>query len=276
MKRKFSVKSISCVLAAAFCLIGGFGCAKEPEKPDNDTEAIVIIGSDDYAPYFYRDEDGEFAGIDVELATEAFHRIGKTAEFNEIEWEEKDILLGGGKVDCLWGCFTMTGREDRYAWAGPYMKSNQVIAVRADSDIYAFSNLEGKNIAVQATSKADEILTEGKDERFPEFGQIYCFNEFEYIFALLKNGYVDAIAGHEIALKELMKTNTGRYRILEEPFLSVKLGAAFLKGGGEEMAKLIENALRVMQNDGFTASVLRNYGLDPDKLLEADNDGWWR
>ena len=267
MKRKFSVKSISCVLAAAFCLMSGFGCAKEPEQPDNEPEAVVIVGSDDYAPYFYRDEDGEFAGIDVDLATEAFRRIGKTAEFNEIEWEEKDVLLESGKVECLWGCFTMTGREDRYAWAGPYLKSHQVLAVRADSEIYTFGDLEGKNVAVQATSKADEILSSDMDERFPALGQIYCFNDFEHIFALLKNGYVDAIAGHELALKELMKNNTGRYRILEEPFLFVTLGAAFLKGSGEELAKLIENALMVMQQDGFTASVLRRYGIDPDSLL---------
>ena len=267
MKRRFPIKIFSVLLSAIFCFAAGFGCSDDSGKTDDEKLEEIVIGSDDYAPYFYRDEDGEFAGLDVELATEAFRRIGKKAVFKKIEWAEKDVLLEKGEVECLWGCFSMTGREDRYAWAGPYMKSFQVIAVKAESDIYTFADLEGKDIAIQATSKADEILSKGEDERIPALGHVYCFTDFEYIFSALKNGYADAIAGHELALKERMKNNTGKYRILEEPFLSVELGAAFHKERGAELAKLIGNALKVMQNDGFSASVLRKYGLDSEKLI---------
>ena len=266
MKKKRLCGFLSAVLSFAF-VAGAFSACKTDDggKAEEPLYSLVI-GSDDYAPYFYRDEDGEFAGIDVELAAEACRRIGRKAEFKEIEWSEKDFFLEEGKVDCLWGSFSMTGREDRYAWAGPYMKSRQVIAVRENSGINSFADLAGKSVAVQATSKSDELFSLGADERIPALGHVYCFNDFEHIFAALKNGYADAVAGHEIALRERMKNNTGEYVILEETLLSVDLGAAFVKENAD-LARLVYNALLVMQKDGFTANVLKNYGIDPEKVL---------
>ena len=49
--------------------------------------------------------------------------MGWTLDFRQISWQEKDQLLADGEVDCLWGSFSMTGREDCYNWAGPYMYS---------------------------------------------------------------------------------------------------------------------------------------------------------
>ena len=40
------------------------------EKP------VITLGSDSYPPYNYLNEDGVPTGIDVELATEAFKRMG--------------------------------------------------------------------------------------------------------------------------------------------------------------------------------------------------------
>lgn len=36
----------------------------------------IVIGGSLYAPYFYRDVSGSYAGIDAELAAEACRRIG--------------------------------------------------------------------------------------------------------------------------------------------------------------------------------------------------------
>ncbi len=260
-KRKF-LKAVAAVLAAAFAVPFFSACGNGGDDRQDEELETVSVGSDEYAPYFYRDEDGEFAGIDVELAEEACKRIGKKAVFTKIEWSKKDEMLERGDVDCLWGCFSMTGREDLYAWAGPYMKSRQVLAVRENSGIYTFSDLAGKSVAVQATSKADELFSSGKDERIPPLGHIYCFTDFEHIFAALKNGYADAVAGHETALRERMKNNTGEYRILDETLIAVNLGAAFKKDEGENLARLINDALKVMQNDGFTAKILKKYGID--------------
>ena len=58
----------------------------------------VVIGCDVYAPYTYKDGTGDFIGIDVQLAHEAFGRLGYNVEFREIAWENKDKALASGEV----------------------------------------------------------------------------------------------------------------------------------------------------------------------------------
>lgn len=52
----------------------------------------------------------------------------------------------------------MDGRETEYKWAGPYMKSKQVVAVNIDSDIYTLNDLEGKTVVVQSTTKPEDLF----------------------------------------------------------------------------------------------------------------------
>ena len=118
----------------------------------------IIIGCDMYAPYTYKNGTGEFVGVDVDFATEAFGRLGYAVQFREIVWENKQSYLDSGEIDCLWSCFTMSGREDEYTWAGPYLYSRQVAMVRADSDYTELSQLAGKRAAVQASSTAEKAL----------------------------------------------------------------------------------------------------------------------
>ena len=131
---------------------------KETEKP------VITLGSDNYPPYNYLNEDGVPTGIDVELAAEAFKRMGYQVDVVQINWEKKKELVESGEIDCIMGCFSMEGRLDDYRWAGPYIASRQVVAVNENSDIYKLSDLEGKNLAVQSTTKPEGIFLNRTDE----------------------------------------------------------------------------------------------------------------
>ena len=121
----------------------------------------LVIGSDNYPPYNYTDENGFPAGVDVALAREACRRIGYEPVFRLIDWDQKDEFLQNGEVDCLWGCFSMNNREESYLWAGPYACRRQVVAVRQDSDIQSLGDLAGHRVAVQISSKPEEIFSAG-------------------------------------------------------------------------------------------------------------------
>lgn len=195
--------------------------------------------------------------------------MGYRVKFVSITWSEKDLLLENGEVDCLWGCFTMSGREDRYLWAGPYLNSRQVIAVPAGSDIRTLADLAGKRVAVQATSKPDELFSAGGNARVPEIGKLYCFTNIDNVYAALRKGYVDAIAGHEAAIRtRLAEQQTEEdYIVLDESLLDVQLGVAFRLDGDRAMAEELTRTLAGMVRDGFTERVLGEYGLDARKVL---------
>ena len=108
------------------------------------------------------DVDGNLTGIDIELASEAFSRMGYEPEFTIINWEEKKDLLHNGDIDCVWSSFTMDGREDEYRWAGPYMRSHQVVAVNVDSDIYTLQDLEAKNAQLREVAAQAQKANEAK------------------------------------------------------------------------------------------------------------------
>ncbi len=255
------------LVVACLCCSGCAGAAVRQEE--SDTTQVLTIGSDIYSPYFYLGDDGSFTGIDVEIATEACRRMGMRAEFQRIEWQNKDTRLADGTVDCLWGSFSMNGREADYAWAGPYMHSRQVVVVLASSDIYTLSDLSGKRISVQNASKPDSLFS---TDAIPGVSveQVYSFSTMFVAFASLKKGYVDACAGHETALRDYMKHVSGEYRILDEYLLRSDLGVAFDKSTGTEQAARLSAVLEEMKADGTIRSILENYDLDIDFALKEE------
>lgn len=197
----------SMLFYAVMCISG---CMKVRDNTDiEETAPKIVIGSDIYEPYLYRDEYGEFEGIDVEIATEALKRMGYAPEFKVIVWENKKDYLADGEIDCLWGCFSMNGREEEYQWAGPYLYSRQMAVVRQDSVITELNDLVGKMVAVQETSKAEEYFLHSTDSNVPEVKLVYCFSSMDEVFAHLEKIMWTQSAGMRMRLGHL----SGRHRM---------------------------------------------------------------
>lgn len=78
------------------------GCgAGEEEKTESEELPKLVVGCDNYSPFSYADADGDMTGIDVELAREAFSRMGYAPQFVFINWEDKKELLADGAIDCI-------------------------------------------------------------------------------------------------------------------------------------------------------------------------------
>ena len=252
---------------AALCLAAlAAGCSAAGQSGADELPELVIA-SDLYEPYNYIDADGSRAGIDVELAREACSRLGYRPVFLEIAWEEKDECLADGQADCLWGCFTMTGREQDYTWAGPYLISRQTVLVRTGSGIGSLADLAGARVAVQASGKAEKVLLEG-GAAVPEVGAVYSFSSMEEVFSCLRKGYADAIAGHESSLDVLRKSEAERYTMLEEELYTSQLGVAFQKGTHEELARKLTETFEEMRTDGTLRTIAEKYGLNTEKVLD--------
>lgn len=255
-------------------LVGALtGCTQNSTEEANRELPVITVGSDAYPPYNYLDEDGKPTGIDVELATEAFKRMGYRVQIAQIDWEQKKELVENGDIDCIWGCFSMEGRPEDYRWAGPYMISNQVVAVKADSDIYTLADLEGKNIAVQSTTKPEGIFLNRTDSRIPRIGNLICFEKRQLMFTFLAKDYADAIAGHETFILQYMKDLNINYRILDEKLMTVGIGVAFAKDDTRGICEELEKTLEEMREDGTSAEIIGKYLDDPQSFLEVEQLG---
>lgn len=269
MERKLSRRAFlkGCAVLAAGSLTACGGNEAEDDFPQ------IIVGSDTYPPYIYLNNDGVPTGIDVDIATEAFHRMGYKAQFETIDWEEKTALLGSGSIDCIWGCFSMDGREELYDWAGPYMVSRQVVAVNPDSPIQSFSDLAGKTVVVQTTSKPEEIFLGGSDPRIPQGVNVFSTENRSVQYAMLACGYVDAVAAHETAILQYMEDCDVEFRILEEPLLITGLGVAFAKNDTSGLAAQLNSVFEQMRTDGTLEEIIGKYLENAAQYLEVDTIG---
>lgn len=252
-------------LLLALCCLSG--CQAGNAGRTDDEQKHIIIGIDKYQPYSYLDLDGNFAGIDVELAAIVFQRLGYVPEFQFISWHEKNELLENGSIDCIWSCYSMNEREDLYQWAGPYLNSRQVIAVRTDSEIYSFEDLADKRVGVQATTRAAALFLHDTASALPEVYRVNIFATTDDMFAAMRKGYVDAVAGHEALINELVAAGGGEYRLLAESPQISKAGVAFRKGTHAELAEQIDRLFAELTEDGTIAQIVEKYGLDASRAV---------
>lgn len=272
-KHRRGLRLAACLLTLAMCAALLCSCGRTG-KTDDYTAAmpVIVVGSDNYPPFNYMGTDGAPTGIDVELATEAFGRLGYRVKFVTIDWEKKKELVENDTIDCIWGSFSMDGREEEYQWAGPYMTSYQVIAVRTDSDIYSLQDLEGKTVAVQSTTKPEELFQKHEDTRIPQLGKVLSLRNRDLIYTFLSKGYADAVAAHDTAVKQFMKDYDMEYRILEEPLLVVGLGVAFDKKDDRGLAQKLTETFEEMREDGTMKEIVGTYMEDTDCYLEVRTD----
>lgn len=276
MKKCFKKQTailVSLVLLLACALLGGCGEEGRAGYRSVDERPKLVVGSDIYPPFNYVDENGRPTGIDVDLAKEACRRMGYKVEFDTINWEDKNRLLETGSVDCLWGSFSMKGREQQYIWAGPYMLSKQVVAVNQSSSIQRLADLKDKLVVVQVTGKPEEIFMKHTDSRVPRVGRLYSMENRDLMFAMLGKGYVDALAMHESAIRQYNKEVGTHYRILDEYLLYTGIGVAFAKNDRRGVAEKLDKTLKEMHEDGTTRKIVAKYLDEPDRYLEVERIG---
>lgn len=273
MGKKIAYFGALAVLILVVALIAT-GCNGKNDKDDVNTatKGTIIVGSDDYPPFNYEDTNGNLTGIDVDLAKEAFGRLGYEIEFKAIDWEKKKELVDAGKIDCIWGSFSIDGREKDYKWTDAYMYSRQVVAVRKDSGINSLTDLAGKTVAVQSTTKPEEIFLIRKDPRIPQVKEVFSLQNRELVYPYLSEGYADAIAAHETSIIQCMKDYELEYKIIEDPLQVVGLGVAFSKKDKRGLEKQLSEAFEEMRQDGSMKRIIGKYLENPEKYMEGWND----
>lgn len=152
----------------------------------------------------------------------------------------------------------MTGREEDYNWAGPYMESHQVVAVLPESDIVTLADLEDKVMAVQSTTKPEDIIR-SHDGTLPTLRKVLSVQKRELIFILLSKGYVDALAAHDTTIEEFAAETGLEFRILEEPLQTVGLGVAFDKEDRRGLDQSLNETLQQMRSDGTILETIGKY-----------------
>lgn len=253
------MKKLIAVLLALVLMLSFAACAKTEQKPannqDNTTKTTFTVGFDqEFPPYGFVDDNGEFTGFDLELAAECAKRMGMEVKYQPIDWDAKDLELESGKIDCIWNGFTINGREDGYTWTAPYVNNSQVFVVRTDSNIKAFEDLSGKIVTAQADSSALNALNNDYPELVATFSQFLTCADYNSAFMELEQGTVDAIA-MDVGVAKYMITKSGENFTVLDKDISAEQYAVGFKKGNTELADKVQATLEDMVKDGKFAEI---------------------
>lgn len=221
----------------------------------------LTVGFDQaYPPYGYVGDDGEFTGLDLELAAEVAKRNDWELKLEPIDWDAKDTLLNSGAITCIWNGFTMEGREDDYTFSDPYMLNAQVVVVRADSGIESFEDLAGKTVITQVDSAAEEVLNGDMADLTATFASLETIGDYNTAFMQLESGAVDAVAC-DLSIAQYQMAGKDTYKQLDEQ-LSTEHYAVGFKKGDTALAEKVTETLKEMDEDGFVKELCDKYADD--------------
>lgn len=268
-KRMFAPIAAVGALVAALALSA---CGASPAASDQGSAgsssadaggetATLTVGFDQaYPPYGYVGDDGEFTGLDLELAAEVAKRNDWELKLESIDWDAKDTLLNSGAITCIWNGFTMEGREDDYTFSDPYMLNAQVVVVRADSGIESFEDLAGKTVITQVDSAAEEVLNGDMADLTATFASLETIGDYNTAFMQLESGAVDAVAC-DLSIAQYQMAGKDTYKQLDEQ-LSTEHYAVGFKKGDTALAEKVTETLKEMDEDGFVKELCDKYADD--------------
>lgn len=167
--------------------------AKQADAMDNlppPEPRIFTVGMDiNSFPLAYI-SNGEFWGLDAELARAVAELLGWELRFQAIEKENVYVELSSGNIDCAWGGVAINPEDVEkglFTEYGPYIHNDIVIATRNGSSVWNKLRLNGRKMVMSSTSESMEALN--TDERLTKrLGQITRLAGgttecFEYLYA---------------------------------------------------------------------------------------------
>ena len=259
------VLSLALAVSMAGCGVAGGSASGTDESWTKVEQAKkLVLGMDNaFPPMGYIDtQTGELIGFDVDLATEVCNRLGIELQLQPIDWDNKTSELNNGNVDCLWNGFSKTEeREQEFNLSSAYMKNNQIILVKSDSDYHSLDDLAGKIVGVQADSSAEDALNSEEAKEFKDsLQEIVQIGDYSKAVLEIQNGTIDAIAIDEVVARFYLTNDPGAYRILEKEdgtveSLAVEDYVIGFRKADEALKEKIEGALKEMASDGTMKTI---------------------
>ena len=236
--------------------------------PESDAAYIegngkLVVGITIYEPMNYYDEAGNLTGFDTEFAQAVCDKMGLEAEFQEINWDTKEIELAGKTIDCIWNGMTITpDRTANMSISLPYVKNAQVIVVKADSAYASTADLVDATLVAEMGS-AGEAQIEGEEANADLAQAEYVgMNKQTDCLMEVKAGTADAAVLDWTLAKSMVGEGTdfADLKMMEGVELATEeYGIAFRQGS--DFTAKVDEAVKALVADGTLPALAEKYGL---------------
>ena len=213
-----------------------------------------------YAPFNYRNAEGELAGYDVDVAKGVAEIVGFDVEFVCQEWDGMIPALLANKFDLIVASMSITEKRlKQMDFSAPYRVSIGRLIGPRDSGWELFDAdgnpipdaFDGKRVGLERASTYASWF----EAKLPG-ADVVLYDGSEPLYLDLQNGRVDMIMTNPMKahLKFLSKEDGGGFEFVspaidEEQYFGIGVGIGLRQGQPDLKAKL-DAAVKQMVNDG--------------------------
>ncbi len=260
---KNAKKILAIVLAIVTVCVAFVGCQKAADnKADtqSDKKVMKLATSADFPPYEFVGDNGEYKGIDVEVATALANKLGCDLEVVNMDFDSILGAVSTGKCDFGMAGITVTEeRQQSVDFSNSYAKGIQAVIVKEGSPIKTVDDLyaDGANykVGVQLSTTGDIYFT-GDIEDGKTTCSVQQFTVNVDAIEALKAGKVDAVVIDNEPAKSFVASNSG-LQILDTKLAEEDYAIALKKGN--ELTPEINKALDELKADGTIQGIVDKY-----------------
>lgn len=213
---------------------------------------LIMSTNAEFPPYELKDDDGNYIGIDVEIAKAIAEKLGLELEILDVDFDAALLAVQQGKSDIVMAGVTVN--DDRKLvmnFSNTYATGKQVIIVAEGSDV-TIDNLGEKMIGTQRA-------TTGYIYASDDYGEdhVTAYDNGATAVQALKNGQVNCVIIDNAPAQEYVKANPG-LKILETEYV-IEDYAIGVDKNNAQLLDAINAALTELTNDGTIQSILDKY-----------------
>jgi len=220
----------------------------------------MIVGYTIINPLNYRDADGKLTGFETDFANAVSEKLGVKTDFQEIDWDSKEIELSSKKIDCIWNGMTITDElKANTAITVPYMENRQVLIVKADNKDKYTASLDGAKVAAEAGS-AGEALATSSNENFKGSSFTPVDSQAKALMDVASGVSDVAVIDYIMSTGSVGEgTDYANLVVIDKNFEGEEYGVAFRKGS--DAAEAVNKAMKELKEEGKLDEIAAKYNL---------------
>ena len=258
MKRIFALILASLMLMASLA-----GCAGSKDGKDDGKAQLVEKGklimstNAAFPPYEMTDDNGNFIGIDVEIAKAVAEKLGLELVIDDMEFDAALLAVQQNKSDIVMAGVSVTAdRQKVMEFSDSYATGVQVVIVKEGSDV-TMDNLGDKMIGTQRGTTGYIYASDTPENGGYGEDHVTAYDNGAVAVQALMNGQVDCVIIDKAPAMEYVKANPG-LKLLEGSWVEEQYAIGIDKGN-TKLLEDVNKALGELKADGTIQKIIDKY-----------------
>ncbi|MDB9312659.1 ABC transporter substrate-binding protein [Spirulina sp. CS-785/01] len=213
-------------------------------------------------PWQLENESGELVGFEIDLVNIIAQRLDREVEYQDITFINLFPAVLSHRIDLAVSSITITkSRLETVDFTQPYYDSDQSLMVQSDSEITGLTDMQGKVVAVESGSTADEWV-QGHQGQY-NFKEVRRYEGLQPAIEDLRAGVYDGYVGDIPAFLYYAENNPG-VKVVERIPTEEQYSMMFAKG--DPLRDRINDIITTLKQEGILAEIHEKwFGSPPEE-----------